>query len=100
MFKNTDKEYKYYRYQNIYFKVPTFDQYEYLLENNYNCSQLKNICRFYKLKISGNKVKYFKEKSSLDEGWINGGFFVMEPKFLNFIKNDSLAQSFDRKNSN
>lgn len=37
------------------FKVPTFDQYEYLLENNYNCSQLKNICRFYKLKISGNK---------------------------------------------
>ena len=28
------------------------------------------------------------EKSKLDEGWINGGFFVMEPKFLNFIKND------------
>ena len=33
----------------------TFDQYEWLLENNYNCLQLKNICRFYKLKISGNK---------------------------------------------
>ena len=24
----------------------------------------------------------------MDEGWINGGFFVMEPKFLDFIKND------------
>ena len=25
----------------------------------------------------------------MDEGWINGGFFVMESKFLNYIKNDS-----------
>ena len=44
--------------------------------------------RFGGVKISGSKIKYFKEKSSLDEGWINGGFFVMEPKFLNYIKND------------
>ena len=44
--------------------------------------------RFGALKLIGNKVKYFKEKSSLDEGWINGGFFVMEPKFLKYIKND------------
>ena len=33
-------------------------------------------------------VNCFKEKSALDEGWINGGFFVLEPKFLNLIKND------------
>ncbi len=44
--------------------------------------------RFGALKISGKKVKYFKEKSKLDEGWINGGFFIMEPEFINFIKND------------
>jgi len=44
--------------------------------------------RFGAIKINGNKVKYFKEKSKLDEGWINGGFFVMEPEFLNYIKND------------
>ena len=25
----------------------------------------------------------------MDEGWINGGFFVVEPQFLNFIKKDS-----------
>ena len=24
----------------------------------------------------------------MDEGWINGGFFVIEPKFFRFIKND------------
>ena len=45
--------------------------------------------RFGAIKIIGNKVKTFKEKSKLDEGWINGGFFVMEPKFLNYIKGDS-----------
>ena len=44
--------------------------------------------RFGALKLRGNKVKYFKEKSSLDEGWINGGFFVMEPEFLKYIGND------------
>tara|TARA_X000000368_G_C22893486_1_gene650748 strand:- start:359 stop:940 length:582 start_codon:yes stop_codon:yes gene_type:complete len=44
--------------------------------------------RFGAIKIKGNKVKYFKEKSKIDEGWINGGFFVMEGKFLNYIKND------------
>ena len=33
--------------------------------------------RFGGLKLSGNSVKYFKEKSKLDESWINGGFFVL-----------------------
>ena len=45
--------------------------------------------RFGALKLKGNSVSYFKEKSKLDEGWINGGFFVMEPEFLKFIKNDN-----------
>ena len=45
--------------------------------------------RFGALKLKNNHVTYFKEKARLDEGWINGGFFVMEPKFLKFIKNDS-----------
>ena len=44
--------------------------------------------RFGALKLKGNNVSHFKEKSKLDEGWINGGFFVMEPKFLNYIKSD------------
>ena len=45
--------------------------------------------RFGAIKIINNSVKYFREKSSLDEGWINGGFFVMEPKFLSLIKGDN-----------
>ena len=44
--------------------------------------------RFGAIKLTGNNVKTFKEKDKMDEGWINGGFFVIEPEFLNLIKND------------
>ena len=43
--------------------------------------------RFGVIKLKGSFVNYFKEKSKMDEGWINGGFFVMNSKFLNLIKN-------------
>ena len=33
-------------------------------------------------------VKSFIEKPQLKQGWINGGFFVIEPSFINFIKDD------------
>ena len=45
--------------------------------------------RFGAIKIRNGKVLYFKEKSKLDESWINGGFFVMEPEFLKYLKNDN-----------
>ena len=44
--------------------------------------------RFGAIKLKKNLVNYFKEKSKMDEGWINGGFFVIEPEFLKYIKND------------
>ena len=44
--------------------------------------------RFGALQLKGTSVSYFKEKSKLDEGWINGGFFVIESRFLKYIKND------------
>tara|TARA_Y100001960_G_C14558979_1_gene769769 strand:- start:566 stop:967 length:402 start_codon:yes stop_codon:yes gene_type:complete len=45
--------------------------------------------RFGALDIKGNTVMNFREKSNLDVGWINGGFFVMQPDFLKYIKNDN-----------
>ena len=44
--------------------------------------------RFGAIKLSGNKVRLFKEKNKIHEGWINGGFFVIEPAFLKYIEND------------
>jgi len=45
--------------------------------------------RFGAIRIQGEKVVSFKEKTHLAEGWINGGFFVFEPKFFNFIEGDN-----------
>ena len=44
--------------------------------------------RFGAIKLNNNRVSYFKEKSKLDEGWINGGFFVFNKKIFDFIKGD------------
>jgi glucose-1-phosphate cytidylyltransferase len=41
--------------------------------------------RFGELEISKNIVTKFEEKPQLQKGWINGGFFVIEPEFLNLI---------------
>tara|TARA_B100000945_G_C20325596_1_gene569826 strand:+ start:369 stop:1076 length:708 start_codon:yes stop_codon:yes gene_type:complete len=45
--------------------------------------------RFGSIKLNNDKVTYFKEKSSLDEGWINGGFFVFEPLVFKYLKGDN-----------
>ena len=44
--------------------------------------------RFGAIKLNNNRVNYFKEKSKLDEGWINGGFFVFNKKIFDYIKSD------------
>ena len=43
--------------------------------------------RFGVMEIIKNEVVSFKEKVQMKSGWINGGFFVIEPKFINSIKN-------------
>jgi glucose-1-phosphate cytidylyltransferase len=44
--------------------------------------------RFGALDLEGNRVVRFKEKTKLAEGWINGGFFVIEPEALEYISGD------------
>ena len=51
-------------------------------------SAVRPPARFGVVRFNKNRVSYFKEKSKLDEGWINGGFFVIEPEFFRYIKND------------
>ena len=45
--------------------------------------------RFGDLRIENNRVTHFEEKPQAGEGWINGGFFVFEPKVLDFIADDA-----------
>ena len=44
--------------------------------------------RFGELILKKNFVKSFKEKPQIQDGWINGGFFVANQKFMHFINGD------------
>lgn len=45
--------------------------------------------RFGVLEMQNGLVTHFGEKRQADVGWINGGFFVLDPKILNYIHDDS-----------
>jgi glucose-1-phosphate cytidylyltransferase len=44
--------------------------------------------RFGRLEIEGERVIKFTEKPQLGEGWISGGFFVLEPEVLDYCDSD------------
>ncbi|CAN2170276.1 GCD1 Nucleoside-diphosphate-sugar pyrophosphorylase involved in lipopolysaccharide biosynthesis/translation initiation factor 2B, gamma/epsilon subunits (eIF-2Bgamma/eIF-2Bepsilon) [Candidatus Nanopelagicaceae bacterium] len=45
--------------------------------------------RFGELELDGSRATAFLEKPQMNSGWINGGYFVIEPEFLKYIKDDS-----------
>jgi len=49
--------------------------------------------RFGHLVMDKNKVVRFGEKNQADSGWINGGFFVLEPKVIKYI--ESINEPFE-----
>lgn len=54
-------------------------------------SAVKPESRFGVLDLSSeNEVKAFREKSDIDSGWINAGFMVLEPKVLDYVKDDTI----------
>jgi glucose-1-phosphate cytidylyltransferase len=44
--------------------------------------------RFGALEVDGDRVRGFQEKPHGDDGWINGGFFVLSPKVGEYIEGD------------
>jgi len=51
--------------------------------------------RYGNLSIHAGSVDSFKEKPSGDGGWINGGFFVLEPKVFDYISGDATSWESD-----
>lgn len=45
--------------------------------------------RFGSLVVDGDRVVEFEEKPQISEGLINGGFFVLQPSAIDFVKDDS-----------
>jgi glucose-1-phosphate cytidylyltransferase len=49
------------------------------------------VAKFGELEISKmGQVQSFKEKPQLDQGWINGGFFIFEPEIFDYIDGDEI----------
>ena len=46
--------------------------------------------RFGGLNLKGDLIDRFSEKPQTGEGWINGGFFVLEPQILDYIEGDEM----------
>jgi glucose-1-phosphate cytidylyltransferase len=44
--------------------------------------------RFGRISIDGFKVCEFNEKPDMDQGWINGGFFIVNKKVIDYIDGD------------
>jgi len=44
--------------------------------------------RFGSLDVKGDKIITFDEKPKGDGAWVNGGYFVLSPKVLDYIKDD------------
>lgn len=47
--------------------------------------------RFGVLGVDNQKVMEFQEKPAGDGGWVNGGFYVLDPSVLNLIQGDEMA---------
>ena len=45
--------------------------------------------RFGRLVLEGDRVTQFKEKAQDAEGWVNGAFFVLEPRIFDYIEGDN-----------
>ena len=45
--------------------------------------------RFGELHLDGSRVVSFQEKPQMNDGWINGGYFVIEPAFFDLIDSDT-----------
>ena len=52
-------------------------------------SAVRPAARFGELEIVGSKVASFEEKPQLHDGWINGGYFIIEPEFFELIDSDA-----------
>ena len=39
--------------------------------------------------MHGNQVSHYQAKPQLHEGWINGGYFVINPEFFELIDGDT-----------
>jgi glucose-1-phosphate cytidylyltransferase len=64
-------------------------------KNLVTVTSVRPVARFGELEVDANRVVAFKEKPQTQQGWINGGFFVMDPSFFEYISDDNTVLEKD-----
>ena len=67
------------------------------LDGNYDVTltAAKPPARFGSVELQKNIVTSFNEKNTVNEGYVNGGFFVLNPSVLELINNDETSWEYD-----
>ena len=58
-------------------------------------TSVQPVARFGGLALDGTEIQAFQEKPAEEGGWVNGGFFVLSPKVLDAVTDES--QMFERE---
>ena len=53
---------------------------------------VRPVARFGELSLENSSVKEFREKNQINQGWANGGFFVLEPEIFDYINGDEMFE--------
>lgn len=70
---------------------------------DFHCQQKKLVtitavrppARFGQMVVDDHRVTQFTEKPQIGEGWINGGFFVLQPGITKYIRSNDTAWEFE-----
>lgn len=52
---------------------------------------VRPVARFGQVQLDGDRVGEFSASPQTEEGWVNGGYYVLEPKVLDYIEDDDMA---------
>ncbi|MDQ6884304.1 MAG: glucose-1-phosphate cytidylyltransferase [Candidatus Dormibacteraeota bacterium] len=49
---------------------------------------VRPVARFGEVTVDGDRVAHFVEKPASNDGWVNGGYFVMTPRVFDYLESD------------
>jgi glucose-1-phosphate cytidylyltransferase len=56
---------------------------------------VRPVARFGQMLVKDGRAIRFQEKPQIGEGWINGGFFVLQPEIVDYIAGDQTSWEFE-----
>jgi len=71
--------------------IPKLVEYHRAKKKLVTLTAVRPLARFGQLHIQDGQVAHFKEKHQADEGWVNGGFFILQPEITDYILDEQTS---------